>query len=163
MKIEWIWLNLMWKCLNLIWKWLVEFWIYWYFWNSDIWWEKKKMISPIWNENIWSMNCINIPYWAVSSFPIVENFSGTLSSGEECSKPSIKYDLNLYNFITLYLFNIHKMIHDIWLFLTTWGSCQDIFIVKINQYLIWLVKQNKTQKIICWLFEIFHPLFHKNP
>ena len=43
----------------------------------------KKMISPIWNENIWSMNCINIPYWAVSSFPIVENFSGTLSSGEE--------------------------------------------------------------------------------
>ena len=44
---------------------------------------KKKMISPIWNENIWSMNCINIPYWAVSSFPIVEKFSGTLSSGEE--------------------------------------------------------------------------------
>ena len=42
--------------------------------------EKKKMISPIWSENIWSMNCINIPYWAVSSFPVVENFSGT---GEE--------------------------------------------------------------------------------
>ena len=45
--------------------------------------EKKKMISPIWNENFWSMNYINISYWAVSSFPIVENFSSTLSSGEE--------------------------------------------------------------------------------
>ena len=67
------------------------------------------------------------------------------------------------------------MVHDIWLFLTTWGSCQDTFIVKINQYLIWLVKQDKTQKIIwlvkqdktqkinCRLFEIYHPLFHKNP
>ena len=45
--------------------------------------EKKKMISPIWNENIWSMNCINIPYWVVSSFPFVDYFSSILSSGEE--------------------------------------------------------------------------------
>ena len=42
-----------------------------------LWYLMKKKIKfdiPIWNENIWSMNCINIPYWAVSSFPIVENF-----------------------------------------------------------------------------------------
>ena len=28
-------------------------------------------------------NCINFPYWAVSSFLFVDYFSGTLSSGEE--------------------------------------------------------------------------------
>ena len=36
-----------------------------------------------WTWNIWSMNCINVPYWALSSFLFVDYFSGTLSSGKE--------------------------------------------------------------------------------
>ena len=51
--------------LTTLWKWLIT-------------------ISPIlqvWN--VWSMDCINVPYWAVSSFPFVDYFSGTLSSGDK--------------------------------------------------------------------------------
>ena len=51
------------------------------------------------------MNCINIPYWAVSSFPVVENFSGTLSSGEEWS--SLRFDLGFYVGFCLTVSYIH--------------------------------------------------------
>ena len=75
-----------WILCESVWIWYENGWLnFEYIVFLKLWYlmRKKKVISPIWNENIWSMNCINIPYWAMSSFPIVENFSGTLSSGEE--------------------------------------------------------------------------------
>ena len=57
--------------------------------------DEKKMISPVWNENILFMNCINISYWVVSSFPIVENFSSTPNSGEEWWS-SLGFNLGFY-------------------------------------------------------------------
>ena len=37
----------------------------------------------IWLKMFDPWNCIDVPYWALSSCPFVDNFSGTLSSGEE--------------------------------------------------------------------------------
>ena len=53
-----------------------------------------------WVWNVWSMDCINVPYWAVSSFPFVDYFSGTLSSDEEWwlgwEWSSLEFDLGFY-------------------------------------------------------------------
>ena len=69
------------------------------------------------------MNCINIPYWAVSSFPIVENFSGTLSwvrsDGQAEEWLSLGFDLGFYVGFCLTVSYVH-------LDLLVFGSYLDI-------------------------------------
>ena len=81
---DWIWYENVWirnKCiqleiLNVLAKKKINSQVY-----ENDWLQYLLFCEWIWN--IWSMDCINVPYWAISSFPFVDYFSGTLSSGEE--------------------------------------------------------------------------------
>ena len=69
------------------------------------------------------MNCINIPYWAVSSFPIVENFQvlvvQVMSDGQAEEWSSLGFDLGFYVGFCLTVSYVH-------LDLLVFGSYSDI-------------------------------------